>query len=168
MKNLYAPWRSDYADDTGESKKKETSQEKCVFCQQLKANNDKKNFILKRFPSTFVILNKYPYNAGHLLVLPKKHLPTLNDLSKEERAEIIEVINQSIEVVSSTLKNEGLNLGLNLGKAAGAGIPSHLHFHIVPRWQGDSNFMPVTAQTKVISFDMEKIYSQIVEKFEAL
>jgi len=165
MENLYAPWRSTYASDTGEGKKEKASESSCIFCNQLKQNEDEKNFILKRFDNTFVMLNKYPYNAGHLLVLPLKHFGTLNELSKVERTEIMEVINQSVDILSSTLKNDGLNVGLNLGKIAGAGIPSHLHFHVLPRWKGDTNFMPALAKTKVISFDIKKMYQALKKQF---
>jgi len=168
MKNMYAPWRSTYASDTGEGKKEGADKRECIFCHQLEQNEDKKNFILKRFENSFVILNRYPYNAGHLLVLPIEHFGTLNELSKTQRAELMEVTNQSIEIVSSTLKNDGLNVGLNIGKASGAGIPSHLHIHILPRWQGDTNFMPALAKTKVISFDLGKIYQELKNQFDKL
>jgi len=168
MKKLFAPWRSDYASDSGEAKKEKTTKTQCLFCSQLKENKDETYFILKRLKHSFVMLNRYPYNAGHLLVLPIKHCANLNDLSKEERAELMELTNHSIEIVNKVLKNDGLNVGLNLGKAAGAGIPSHLHIHILPRWEGDTNFMPTIAQTKVISFDLGQIYGQLKQKFDKI
>jgi len=168
MKKLFAPWRSEYASDFGEEKKEGIKKNKCLFCSQLKENKDEKNFILKRFKHSFVMLNKYPYNAGHLLILPIKHTATLSKLSKEELSELMELQSKSIDILFSTLKNDGLNAGLNLGKAAGAGIPSHLHIHLLPRWQGDTNFMPVIAQTKVISFDLSKFYKQLKKEFDKL
>ncbi len=166
MKNIFAPWRSNYASDQGQSKQEGTTSDQCTFCSQLKTNNDDKNFILKRFKNSFVILNKYPYNAGHIMILPIKHVGLLNELSKEERSELMELANKSIEILQATLKNDGLNLGLNLGTAAGAGIPSHLHIHILPRWKGDTSFMSTIAETKVISFDLQKIYDQLKHAFD--
>jgi len=168
MKILYAPWRSEYASDTGVKKKENISSDKCLFCKLLHDDNDKKNFIIKRFKNTFVMLNRYPYNAGHILVLPNAHASTLDSLSKKERSELMEVINKGIGILSLTLKTEGLNLGLNLGKAAGAGMPSHLHMHLLPRWQGDTNFIATIGMTKVISFDLKKIYKQLKAEFDTL
>jgi len=166
MRKLFAPWRSEYSSDVTAKKQEEATQDICVFCTQLQENQDEKHFILKRFAHTFVMLNKYPYNAGHILVLPLRHVALLSELSQEERAELIEVQTKSIDVLFATLKNHGLNMGINLGKAGGAGIPSHLHIHLLPRWQGDTNFMPAIAETKVISFDLTKIYKQLKEAFE--
>ena len=112
------------------------------------------------------MLNKYPYNAGHLLILPIRHVALLSDLEKNERAELMELVNMSVNIVSATLGNHGLNIGINLGKAAGAGIPSHLHTHILPRWDGDTNFMPAIAKTKVISFDLSDIYEKLKKEFD--
>jgi len=166
MKNLFAPWRERYASDvdTEDSKKEGIKADKCVFCAQLEQDNDKQNFILRRFDYTYVMLNKYPYNAGHLLILPLRHVSSLSQLSRVERAELMELANQSIEILKKTLKNDGLNVGINLGRAAGAGIPSHLHVHALPRWSGDTNFMPAIAQTKVISFDLQKFYDKLKPK----
>jgi len=166
MKTLFAPWRSPYSSKFGGEKSEGASESECVFCSQLKEKKDEKNFILKRFDYSFVMLNKYPYNAGHLLVLPLKHAATLDQLAKDERAEIMELINLSTTILQKRLKNEGLNVGINLGKAAGAGIPSHLHVHILPRWVGDTNFMPAIGKTKVISFDLGKMYHQLKNEFK--
>jgi len=168
MENLFAPWRSTYATDSGETKQEGTKKDKCIFCSQLEKNQDETYFILKRFNHTFVMLNKYPYNAGHLLVLPIRHVAKLSELSKEERSELIEVQSASTDLLFETVKNNGLNVGINLGKAAGAGIPSHLHIHLLPRWQGDTNFMPTLAQTKVISFDLHKYYKELKKAFDTL
>jgi Diadenosine tetraphosphate (Ap4A) hydrolase and other HIT family hydrolases len=173
MKRLFAAWRSSYAKDVTETKKVNTSAQECIFCQLFKESlnnpeNAAKSFILKQFEHTFVMLNKYPYNAGHLLILPIKHVPNLSDLPKETLSELMQVTAKSAEILSKCLKNDGLNVGINIGKVSGAGIPSHLHVHALPRWEGDTNFMPLLAETKVISFDLGKIYEQLRPEFENL
>jgi len=156
MKVLFAPWRSDYTKKEARTKNEDASKQECIFCQQFKENNNQKYYILKRSKNCIVILNRYPYNAGHLLILPIAHIGKLEKLSPEVRHELMDLVSQSTEIVQNQLGAQGVNIGLNLGKAAGAGIPSHLHFHILPRWIADSNFMPVLSQTKVISFDLDR------------
>lgn len=158
MKNLYAPWRSPYSSSDESHKDESASSRECVFCAHAKDNNDAANFILKRYTHCFVILNKYPYNAGHLLVIPYQHVKRLADLPSEALNEIMSVISQATTIIETQLKSEGINIGVNLGAASGAGIPSHLHWHILPRWNGDTNFLPTLAGTKVISFDLQEIY----------
>lgn len=166
MKDLYAPWRSSYAASTEDAKKENAQTDECTFCSQLKENNDQKNFILKRYQHCFVVLNKYPYNAGHLMVLPLTHEKSLDSLSAQARHEIIDATNFCIQTVEKILKAEGINVGLNLGRAAGAGIPSHLHMHILPRWHGDTNFLPALADIKVVSFDLKEIYELLKPEFK--
>jgi len=169
MKQLYAPWRSGYAgNENSDSKHENTPKNQCIFCKIYKDTNNTKHLILKKFDHSYVMMNKYPYNAGHLLVIPNRHEGSLNKLSPQERAELIEVTSLCTEILNKTLKNEGTNIGINLGKVAGAGIPAHLHIHVLPRWNGDTNFMPAIAETKVISFDMEKIYQQLKEAFNTI
>ena len=122
MKDLYAPWRSSYAVSTEGTKKENAQGNECTFCAQLAENNDQKNFILKRYIHCFVVLNKYPYNAGHLMVLPLTHEKSLDNLNSQARHEIIDATNFCIQTVEKILKTEGINVGLNLGRAAGAGI----------------------------------------------
>ena len=166
MKMLYAPWRSEYTSDTHEGKNEDASSENCVFCSQFASNQDIEHGIIKRFEHTVVIINKYPYNAGHVLLLPVAHIGSLDQLSPSVRAELMELTNASVTTVQKALKAEGVNVGINIGKAAGAGIPSHLHVHILPRWNGDTNYMPTIGQTKVISFDLATIYKTLVEAFK--
>jgi len=166
MRRLYAPWRSEYSGKVAAGKKEGATPDNCPFCTQLQENQDEKNFILKRFDHSFVMLNKYPYNAGHILILPKKHVAKLSDLSKEARIELMELQSASIDILFSTLKNHGLNVGINHGKLGGAGIPSHLHIHVLPRWEGDTNFMTALTETRVISFDLHKTYEQLKAAFE--
>lgn len=158
MHNLYAPWRSIYAQSIDASKDNDTDSDACIFCGLRHDNNDATNFIVKRYTYCYVILNKYPYNAGHILILPYAHHKELNQLEYAARTEIMEVITKATTILQETLKAQGINIGLNSGKAAGAGIPSHLHFHVLPRWIGDTNFLPTLAYTKVISFDLHEIY----------
>jgi ATP adenylyltransferase len=161
MHNLYAPWRSDYSQSTDKSKDESTGEQECIFCQQLAENSDTKNFILKRYTHCFVVLNKYPYNAGHALVIPYAHQKNLADLETVARTELMEVIASTTTLLQKELKAHGINIGLNLGKASGAGIPSHLHFHVLPRWMGDTNFLPTLANTKVVSLDLSQLFQEL-------
>lgn len=168
MKKLYAPWRNAYSTKITEAKDTMTSQKDCVFCQQFKENNDAQYFILGRFDHSVVIMNLYPYNAGHLLLLPQEHLADLEELSLEAQYELIELTTHCVTILKKALGAQGINVGLNLGKAAGAGIPSHLHTHILPRWRGDTNFLPLLAQTKQISTDLHEIYSKLLPHFQKI
>ena len=168
MDRLYAPWREKYATRIDGEKREHISHDACVFCLQFEAGEDEKYFILRRFPNTFVMLNLYPYNGGHLLVLPYKHTDSLSQLSPAIRAEIMEVVNQSIIVLSEELEAQGFNVGLNLARAAGAGIPSHVHMHILPRWIGDTNFLVTLADTKQISVDLYALYTKLRPYFQEL
>jgi ATP adenylyltransferase len=167
MKNLYAPWRSPYAGALTKTKQeKKTKSGECVFCMQPQEKRDEKNFIIKRYKYCYAVLNKYPYNAGHLMVIPFAHVKDLQSLEQEARHEIMEVVNTCIQIVYDELKCQGVNVGLNLGNASGAGIPSHIHMHILPRLEGDTNFLPTLANTKVISFDLKEIYELLKPAFK--
>ena len=168
MDCLYAPWRESYSKAVAQSKNEETTQDQCVFCQHFSQSLDEDHFILKRFKHCIIMLNKYPYNAGHLLILPLKHVDSLHLMPQEARTELMALMNQSINIVKKVLHCDGLNAGFNLGKAAGAGIPSHLHVHILPRFLGDTNFLPTLSNTKAISFDLAKIYRQLKPEFDTL
>lgn len=160
MKNLWAPWRKEFI--LGEKEKG------CIFCKRLKEKKDKKNLILFRGKSCFVILNRFPYNSGHLMVSPKRHIGKLEKLKDFELFELIKLTQLSVKVLKDVLKPHGFNLGVNLQKVSGAGIADHLHIHIVPRWNGDTNFMPVLADTKLISISLDEIYQKIKEKFDKI
>lgn len=168
MDCLYAPWRASYSKSVAHSKNEDTSQDECVFCQHFSQSNDDNHFILKRFKHCIIMLNKYPYNAGHVLILPIQHIDSLQGMSQEARIELIELMNESINIVKKVLNCDGVNAGINLGKAAGAGIPSHLHVHILPRFVGDTNFLPTLSDTKAISFDLSDIYRQLKPEFAKL
>jgi len=162
MNKLYAPWREGYITDDMPKKKNSS----CVFCDAVASVDDERHFVLKRYEHTLVLLNIYPYNAGHLMIIPQKHVADITDLSKVERNELIYVLGESMHVLRKVLKPDGINSGINSGTAAGASIIEHLHVHVVPRWAGDTNFMPVIAQTKHISFDLTRIYREIKKAFD--
>lgn len=166
MDHLYAPWRENYT--LSVHRKNETSQAECVFCKHFSDDKDEHNFILKRFTSMAVMLNRFPYNAGHLMVIPLTHNACLHELPVHARAELMELTTHSVEIVKKVFNCDGVNVGLNLGKAAGAGIPSHLHMHVLPRFTGDTSFLPTLAHTKAISFDLVKIYQQLKPEFNTL
>jgi len=168
MDLLYAPWRSPYSESNDDAKKADAQPGQCVFCKQLAAHTDEEFLIIKRYKHCYVLLNKYPYNAGHLLILPLAHLKNLSELPTEARAEMMELITHATTIVETTLGCGGVNVGLNLGRAAGAGIPSHLHFHVLPRWLGDTNFTMALAGTRVISFDLDDVYKKLKPAFEKL
>ena len=158
MLKLWAPWRIDYL--TGEKP------EGCVFCDLPKENNDRENLILYRDAEIFVIMNRYPYTNGHLLIVPYRHTSEFGDLSSSELAVCMKLLQTSQKHLLATMRPEGFNIGLNLGKVAGAGIHEHLHFHIVPRWGGDTNFMPVFSDARVISQHLLETYDQLRPHFQ--
>jgi ATP adenylyltransferase len=122
----------------------------CIFCDQLNENDDEAAYILYRGERVFVILNTFPYNTGHLMVAPNRHVAELSELDHGERCELMDVTTKSVDVVRAAMDAHGFNIGVNLGRVAGAGIPGHVHVHVVPRWGGDTNFMPVVGDTKVL------------------
>ena len=168
MEHLFAPWREKYSQSIERTKDESSPEKTCIFCNIFKKSDDEHLFILRRFSSMVAMLNRYPYNAGHILILPHTHVADLHTLNKEERQELMEITNASVEIVKNSLTCDGVNVGINLGKAAGAGIHSHLHMHILPRFFGDTNFLPTLAETKQISFDLNKIYMQLKPAFDAL
>ncbi len=143
MDYMWAPWRMEYI--------LSTKSKGCIFCDKPRQKNDRENLILFRGERCFVIMNFYPYNNGHLMVVPYCHVSNLEDLTSEEHAELMALLAKSNRVLKSAVNPDGFNIGMNLGKVAGAGIDDHLHFHIVPRWNGDTNFMPVLGHTKVLA-----------------
>ncbi len=158
MDRIWAPWRIEYI----LSDKKENG---CVFCNAIADSNDDKRLVVYRGELAFVIMNKYPYNAGHVMVVPNRHVSNPVDLSDQEQLEMFQLLNRSLKAIRSALKPEGFNMGMNLSRTAGAGIDDHLHIHIVPRWNGDTNFMPVIADTKVISEAIEETFIKIKKAF---
>jgi ATP adenylyltransferase len=156
MEQIWAPWRIEYI--------QKPKQKGCLLCQKPKQNNDEANFILYRGQTNFVMLNAFPYNPGHLMVAPYRHVANVQDLTNDEAKEHFTIISKSIDLLTETLKPAGFNIGLNLGRVAGAGIEKHLHTHIVPRWEGDVNFMPVLSETRVISEALAETYHKLKAK----
>ena len=155
MDKLWAPWRVKYV--TKLAGKTKT----CVFCKMLKEKKDKKNYIVERTQHSFSVLNIYPYNNGHVLILPKRHLDGLGKLTRIEREDLFDLLESTQKLLDKTMQPAGYNVGINLGRAAGAGFPGHLHIHIVPRWRGDVNFMPVIGDTKIISQSLTTLLSRL-------
>jgi ATP adenylyltransferase len=158
MERLWAPWRIRYIEKAKEEKD-------CFLCDLPAENKDATNYILYRGRLNFVILNSYPYNAGHLMVAPYRHVAGLDEMTAAERSDHIEVIVRAIKVLKEVFKPEGFNTGVNMGRIAGAGLDKHIHSHVVPRWQGDSNFMPLLADTKVINEALEETYRKLSGRF---
>lgn len=151
MEKLWSPWRSNYID----SFKSRTGDEECVFCNAESADIEAEDsLIVFKGKLCYVMLNLYPYNNGHLMIIPYRHLSDYNSLSTEEKNEIMELQGLMINALTEVMSPQGFNLGTNIGKAAGAGIDQHLHFHVLPRWMGDTNFMPALGEVKVISQDL--------------
>lgn len=161
MKKLWAPWRAEYLHCIGD----ENTKKRCLFCVLKKANQDKNNLILYRGNLVFVVMNRFPYNSGHLMVAPLRHTANLENLTATEVAEIFKMLQKSIRILKKEFKPQGFNIGANLGAIAGAGVVGHIHFHIVPRWQGDTNFMPLLAETKVVSEHLQTTYERLVRHF---
>ena len=140
----------------------------CIFCNKFRESDPKAALVLVHTPRTVVMLNKYPYNNGHLLLAPKSHENQLARLPSEEFIELNEVLRRCIEIVRKVLNPGGVNVGMNLGKCAGAGIEPHLHWHVVPRWEGDTNFMPVVGETRVIPQHLHDSYDRLQPHFQNL
>jgi len=141
-------------------------QEGCIFCNALALPDNEENLIIKRGTLAFVILNLYPYSSGHIMVAPVAHQPSLEFLDPDSRAEMMELISESIDVLKETYRPQAFNVGANIGEAAGAGEPGHVHMHIVPRWTGDTNFMSTLGETRVLPEALEQTYRRIRAGFE--
>lgn len=157
MENIWAPWRIDYIEmDKPES---------CFFCDKSKVSNDTNNYILFRGKYNFIILNSYPYNPGHLLISPFRHISTFHDFLDSERNEHFKIISRGIDCLTKVYNPGGYNIGLNLSRLAGAGVVDHIHTHVVPRWSGDTNFMPILTDTKVIPQALSDTYQRLKAYF---
>jgi len=157
MERIWAPWRIEYI-----QMEKSTG---CILCEKPKQKKDALNYILYRGEKNFIILNSYPYNPGHLMIAPYRHVANLDELTEEERHEHFEIVSRSVRVLRQVFSPGGFNIGINLGKAAGAGIDDHVHTHVVPRWQGDTNFMPVLVDIRVLPEALAETYQKLLNKF---
>lgn len=140
---------------------KNNSDEGCIFCTKPQASEDRKNFIIIRDKTCFAMMNLFPYNCGHLMIAPYKHTGELDDLTETELADMMLLTRHCKRLLTAVIKPEAFNVGINLGRTAGAGIVDHVHIHIVPRWNGDTNFMPVIGETKVIPEALEPLYQRL-------
>ncbi len=162
MDVIYAPWRYSYIKSTVEKEAVE-----CIFCEAPRRGDDEA-LILLRGRHSYVIMNLYPYNTGHVMIVPYRHVADYTSLTDEEALEMHHLIQISLKAIREVMKPHGFNIGINLGRTAGAGIDKHIHIHIVPRWNGDTNFMPVIAGVKVISQDVKETYRMLKPVFQRL
>lgn len=164
MKKLWAPWRLDYILDA-KNKPNKSAKSSCIFCDVQKSRTSTKNLVLYRSSLAYVIMNKFPYSNGHLMVIPQRHTADYGSLSSKEHAQLGELMSRSMDALKAAYDPHGFNIGMNLGEAAGAGIGCHLHYHIVPRWNGDHNFMPVMSDTRVMLEYVHKTYNRLKPYF---
>ena len=157
MKRIWAPWRMEYIE--------QEKTEECILCQEPGQDNDAANFILYRGDTNYVLMNAYPYTPSHLLIAPYRHLASLEDLTVVELHEHFEIVSRSIKVLRRAFSPAGFNLGTNIGKAAGAGVEGHVHTHIVPRWEGDTNFMTVLSDIRVVPESLAATYQKLKGQF---
>jgi ATP adenylyltransferase len=157
MERIWAPWRNEYIQmEKGEG---------CILCDTPRENNVTSNYILLRGDKNFIIMNRYPYNPGHLMTAPYRHIATLEELTDEELHEHFELVRRSTKVLKQAFNLTGFNIGINMGRVAGAGIEDHIHTHIVPRWQGDTNFMAAVSDIRVLSEALADTYEKLRGKF---
>lgn len=159
MERLWAPWRMQFIEELRE-------RSSCIFCELALPGDDKSRLVLHRGKTCFVLMNRFPYNNGHLMVIPFKHVGELSLLSAPEHAEMMELSAKSVEVMRASIGAEGFNLGVNIGKVAGAGILDHVHMHVVPRWVGDANFLPIISDTRSMPEYLEATYDRLVGGFK--
>ncbi len=157
MNQLWAPWRIEFI--------RQPKGDACFLCDAVAGDDDRGALLLCRTGLSICIMNRYPYNAGHLLVAPKRHVGEIEDLTPEELADAWQLVQRSVGILREAMSPEGFNLGANLGKAAGAGVPGHIHFHIVPRWGGDTTFMPVVGDVKSVPQALDQLYAELSPRF---
>jgi ATP adenylyltransferase len=161
MEYITTPWRENYVKQVFKMKE-------CVFCRALEQKKDRESFILHRGKHNFVMLNKYPYNPGHLMIAPYKHLNSIEMADKKAAGEMMEFLTKCLGILREHYKPQGFNTGMNIGHSAGAGVADHYHMHIIPRWIGDSNFMPLVGKTKVVLKDLFTTYDQLQIYFKEI
>lgn len=154
MENLWSPWRMKYVTDAGKPGE-------CIFCSAVVESDDTTNLVVHRGNAAYVILNRYPYTSGHLMIVPNEHVPSIENLTPEVRAEMMELVNDALGVLRVVYNPHGFNVGINMGEAAGAGIAEHAHIHIVPRWAGDTSFISTVGETRVIPEELGVTWQRI-------
>jgi ATP adenylyltransferase len=165
MDKLWSPWRSQYIDSFLDKHKSK----ECILCEMAKEETgDLTNLLIEKGEYTFTVLNLYPYNNGHLMIVPYAHKEDFDQLTSAENIEIMEKLQMAIKALKMTIGPEGFNIGANVGKVSGAGIDDHIHFHIVPRWNGDTNFMPVLGEVKVISQELQSTKKKLLEAYSKI
>ena len=160
MKHLWAPWRIEYI--------RQEPEKGCIFCNRFQRKTDRRDLVLYRGPRVLVMMNRFPYNSGHLLISPVEHTGDLTALPVKTQAALFAMLQECARVLEETMAPEGFNLGMNLGRVAGAGVADHLHFHLVPRWNGDTNFMPALAEVKVVPEHLDQTYLKLKPAFARL
>lgn len=160
MDKLWAPWRSGYVTEVNSIKE-------CIFCSKPRAKRDKGNYIISRGNNSFSMLNIFPYNNGHVMIAPYRHVDDMGKLSDKELLDIFDLLKKTQSLLFKAMKPDGFNIGINVGAAAGAGFKDHMHIHMVPRWIGDANFMPVFTDTKVISESLDASYDRLIKCLRA-
>jgi ATP adenylyltransferase len=163
MERLWRPWRLAYVSDIESAR-----DDKCIFCTKPAGDDDRAELILHRGETAYIIMNLYPYNTGHVMVAPYRHVGAIEELTETEARELMDLTTLAVETIKEEMRPQGFNLGMNLGSAAGAGFAEHLHMHIVPRWHGDTNFMPVVGKSKVMPETVEGSYSRLSRTMAAL
>ncbi len=172
--NIWAPWRIEYLKDLSKSEDgnpQDPVNEKsgCFLCNYRNTpKNDKENLLLWRTPHASVVMNRYPYTAGHLLITPTEHVPDLGLLSEETMLDIMRLSRDTQKILAETIRPHGFNVGFNIGRCSGAGLPGHVHMHVVPRWDGDTNFMHVNGNVRVISQSLEQLYDELSQTAKKL
>ena len=161
MERVWAPWRGEYINNPLSS-----DSSKCIFCEFVAVKPDKSNLVLYKNEFGFVVMNKYPYNNGHVMVIPNKHTDCFDSLNEKEYAGFSELLRTTVKVLKHVYNPQGMNIGMNMGRVAGAGVDTHIHYHIVPRWNGDTNFMPVLSDTKIISEHLLDTYDKLSKGFK--
>jgi ATP adenylyltransferase len=162
VERIWSPWRMAYI----QAAKEQGEDGGCIFCDLPAEGDDERTMILARGELAFVIVNSFPYNPGHLMVAPFRHVGAFTSLEAAELADVDALVARSIRALEQEMEPHGYNLGMNLGRVAGAGIPDHVHWHLVPRWNGDTNFMPVVGQTRVLPELLEETYARLRPRFE--
>jgi ATP adenylyltransferase len=153
MKEIWAPWRIEYI--------KQAKDGGCFLCRSFRSRRDRRNHVIRRGKTCAVVLNRYPYTGGHLMVAPLRHVPRLQSLRPAELAELMQLTVESLNALERSIAPHGFNVGINIGAAAGAGLKDHIHLHVVPRWVGDTNFMPVLGKTKIIPVSLDSLWRQL-------